>query len=295
MRLAARIALLAMFCVIVGCAITDYYPIPGHRTTGESKLSATEIAFSGFYPDLDGTYAYTTKYDATQSNFAMTIYSYRNPVFASFTRDGLIDEDGDYMQGHGGVLGGKFLTEFIAIDRDPFSCGFFDNITYNKASEPVPTALCYYDDGSGIFGVEYDRDFEIHAAFANLDEMYRSFWSGATGTPFNLDVTAVRIDGVTRPVTTFPLTLQHQLTGGPFSVSVANGAALQSVIQTILDNTENHVPVALGMVTSGGLSVDMPRPFKVAFDHAALRNLLAAANTPAPVAPPIQRRLRSAA
>lgn len=294
MRLAARIALLAMFCVIVGCAITDYYPIPGHRTTAESKLSATEIAFDGFYPGgtLDGTYAYTAKYDAGALAGGMTIFSYRNPVYTSFTRDGLIDEDGDYIQGHSGVLGGKFLTQFIAIDYDPFSCGFFDNVTYIHAREGfVPTALCYYDDGSGVYGVEYDRDFEIHAAFANLDEMYKSFWSGATGANFNLDVTAVRIDGVTRPVGTFPMTLTHELTGGPFAISVGNSDALRTVIQTILDNTENRMPVSFGMVTSGGMTVDLPRPVKVAFDHAALRQILANANNPAP-APPIQRKRR---
>lgn len=293
MRLAARIALLAMFCVIVGCAITDYYPIPGHRTTGESKLSATEIAFSGFYPDLDGTYAYTAKYDATASNFGITIYSYHNPIYTSFTRDGLIDEDGDYIQGHSGILGGKFLTEFISFDTDPFNCGFFDNVIYmhHNMEGFVPTALCYYDDGSGVYGVEYDRDYEIHAAFANLDEMYKSFWSGATGANFTLDVTAVRIDGVTRPVGTFPMALQHELTGGPFSVSVGNSDAMRTVIQTILDNTENHVAVNLGFVTSGGMSIDLPRPVKVAFDHAALRQILAAANNPAP-APPIQRKRR---
>ena len=73
-RLSSLGMLFAVAILPLGCAITDYAPWTGHHTSGEAKLVFDEIAFSGFDPRLDGTYAYTVVYD--DSNTPAVIASF---------------------------------------------------------------------------------------------------------------------------------------------------------------------------------------------------------------------------
>lgn len=274
-KVVTRIALLAMFAVVMGCAITDYNPYPGHKTTGEAKLAATEIAFDGFGYGWDGTFAYTVKYDNTGGALlgGVNIYTYHNPVFSSFTREGQIDVDGDYVQGRSGVLGGKFLPYWTAIDytlqdSSGAGCEFDANLTYDHSPFGPGVVQCWYSPDE-----EFDADHELVAAFDNLDTMFKSIWSGVTGSPFDIEITGIRLDGMTRPVDQFPVTVEHAY-NRPFRYRVTNGPGVRSMLQAILDNTEHMVPVQLGFTANSSLSFDLPANMKVAFNHVAIRNVL---------------------
>ncbi len=292
MKIVTRIAVLCMFALIVGCAITDWNAYPGHRTTAEAKLYTKEIGWSGTgYAELDGTYAYTVKYDNSDGQFnpllgGVYIYTYRNPVLSSFTRDGQFNEDGDYVQGHSGILGGKYQTQWIAVDTDPATCGFFaGNVTFSKTGSLYGTALCFYA-GSGYYYAENDRDFEIHGEYADWDALLYQVWNGGALNP---SIVGIRLDGTTRPITPWAIYVKHNATT-PYSIDFTP-QGLRGAIQTILDNTENMVPVQLGVVLAGGLTYDMPHRAKVAFNHDSLRKILNRLDAPAP-APPVHKKYR---
>lgn len=269
-KLATRLAVLALFAVVVGCAITDYTGIQERRTTAEAKMWGKEVAWSGVTPPgYDGTYSYTVSYDNHGGVVNTTINSYMNPVVGSFKRDGLVDVDGDDVQGSGGELGGKFLPFFIARDN-AFDCQFFDNITFDKSPVGAGVALCF--DGPTDIVEEIDKDWDIHAAFTDLDQFFKSIWNGQTPSPFNLDISAVRINGSTYFHQPFSISVVH--TGNrPRNFTIFNGAGLQAAIQQVLDHTQNGVPVNFGFVTSGGMTIDMPSGLNTAFNHTVLRQM----------------------
>lgn len=259
-------ALITLAIATVGCAISDYDGIPDHKTTGESKLFATEIAFSGFGADVDGTYAYTVKYDNSLGSGNVTINSYRNPIFSSFTREGLIDQDGDDVQGSGGTLGGKFLPQFVSVDSAP-DCQFDDNLTQDKSTLGPGVFLCI----SG-FQEEIDKDFELHAAFSGIGDLLNQIWSGSLQGDFTLELTGLTVDGVAVPVDTFSIGA-GALANRPGRFTITNQPSTASLIQAILDNTQHMAPVDLGLTFAGGLTFHLPAGMKIAFDHDVLMSL----------------------
>jgi hypothetical protein len=266
MKKFAALAVVAMFAMVIGCAITDYNGWADHKSTSEAKLWGKDVSFSGFTPpDLNGTYSYTAKYDNT-AEFSVTINSYKNEAISSFTRDGMIDMDGDDVQGSQGTNGGRFLPFFKAVDTDPFGCGFSDNIVFDKSSAGYGAGLCF--TGGGM--EEVDKDFELHAAFTDLDHFNKSIWTGVTGDPFAVDVAAIRINQNNHWVSTFPIEMSHNFVRAR-TFTIHNGPGLQSAIKAILDNTEHLVPVQFGFVAVGGMTVDTPVPMQVAFNHDSLR------------------------
>lgn len=275
-KLATRLAILAMFGVIVGCAITDYPGWANHKTTAEAKLwYYYEISFSGFAPDLDGTYAYTVKYDNTTGVMNTVINSYRNPIVSSWTSDGQINIDGDDVQGNGGVLGGKFLPMFISRDYDADNCGFFDNITYDHSVSGVAAALCFTGAGYGV--PENDKNWDLHAAFTDLDQFMKSIWYDATPNPFVLDIGAVRINGTNYWTNDLGITVNHQ-GRTPTHVTLMNGPGVQQAIQAILNNTGHFEPVQFGFQAMGGMTVDLPNGVNAGFNHAVLNGLVQPSN-----------------
>lgn len=261
----------AMALISGGCAITDYDGHAGHQTAAEAKLWAAEIAFTGTGdPALDGTYAYTVKYDnraGRDSN--LRIYSYRNPVPSSFSRDGQIDRDGDDVQGRGGILGGKFLPQWTATDPLP-DCQFDLNRIQSHGNAPAPPIL-FCD----TVEEEIDKDLELQASFSSTADLLAQIWAGSLNDGFTMELTGLNLGGVNVPL------------GQPFSIGArANGVRPTQIsidlsqpgsaglIQAILNNTTNGVPVSVGLQFSGGMSVDLPGSIRVAFNHAALSNLL---------------------
>lgn len=273
-RLALRLAVLAMFGVIVGCAITDYDGWALHNTVAEAKLWGKDIAFSGYGFPYDGTYSYTVKYSNTQPNHSVTINSYKNDVISSFRRDGMIDSDGDNIQGQPGELGGKFLPMFIAVDTvagtDSSACGFFDNITFDKSKAGPLEGLCFYNGGAEE--IDSDTFSDLFAAFNNFDDMLRGIWNGQQTPRFSIDMQAIRLNRVNYWVTTFPVELQTA-SSHPRSMLIPNSSGMQQVFQVILNNTQPLVPVTQGFTAAGGLYFDMPHNVVTVFNHDAIQEL----------------------
>jgi len=275
-KLVTRLAVLALFAVVVGCAISDYTGIEERQTTGEAKLWGKEIGWEVISPEgYTGNYNYTVKYNNHGGVVDTTITSYRNTVLGSFKRDGLVDVDGDDVQGSGGELGGKFLPFFIARDN-AYGCQFFDNITYDRSPLGPLVALCY--DGPADIEEEIDKDWDIHAAFSDLDHLFKSIWNDQTTTPFALDIAAIRINGQNHYVPQFGIQITHN-SFRPKNFTIFDGPGFQAAIQEILNATQNGQPVSFGFVTAGGMTIDLPAGTYAAFNHDGLSQIITSAGT----------------
>lgn len=263
--------LVAMTLVSYGCAITDYEGHAGHQTASEARLWGYEISFEGTGdPALDGTYSYTVKYDnRTARDTNLRILNYRNPVIGSFSRDGLIDREGDDIQGRSGILGGKFSSYWTVTDPAA-GCQFdLNRIQSHGGAPPPPILLC------DVATEEVDRDLELQASFASVGDLIGQIWTGSLNNGFTLELTAITLGGVNVPLSS-PLSIEAKANGTrpiQFSVdlSQAGGASL---IQGILANTSNRVPVPVVMQFDGGMSLSLPSHTTLAFNHDALWNLL---------------------
>lgn len=261
----------AMALVSYGCAITDYEGHSGHQTASEARLWGYEIAFSGTGDAaLDGTYSYTVKYNnRTARDTNLRIVSYRNPVVGSFSRDGQVDRDGDDIQGRSGILGGKFAAYWITTDPAA-GCQFdLNRIQSLGGAPPPPILLC--DTATE----EVDKDLELQAAFGSVADLFGQIWSGSLNNGFTLELTGITLGGVNVPLSS-PLSINARANGTrpmQFSIdlSQAGGASL---IQGILANTSNRVPVSVGLQFDGGMTLDLPSHTTLAFNHDALWNLL---------------------
>jgi hypothetical protein len=256
--------------VVVGCAITDYSGRAGEQTSSEAKLMGKQISFTGA-GDQSGTYIYTAKYNRRTGNQAVTITSYLNPVPSSFDREGVVDRDGDDVQGRSGVLGGTFSKFFVAVDNTPDGgCEFADNLTFNASSTDPGLSLC-------VAGAveEADRDLALQASFGSIDDLLGQIWSGAVGGDFTVEIEGLTLNGV--PVQ-LPeaFSLASQANGvRPTTVSVdLSQPGSAKLIQSLLANTEHNVPVTVGVQFAGGMSIDLPSHLQVAFNHDVLWGLL---------------------
>jgi hypothetical protein len=256
--------------VSTGCAISDYDGIPNHQTQAEAKLWGSEISFLLGDPNLDGTYSYTVKYDNRAGRDPhMTIVSYRNPVDSSFSQDGLVDRDGDDVQGRSGILGGKFQTEWVAVDPAP-DCQFDANITQDKSHGAGPlVTLCT------TFQEEIDKDLDLQASFSSTGDLLSQIWSGALNGGFTMELNSVKLGGVSYPLAQ-PVSIGARSNGvRPMRLRVdLTGADGKALLQTLIDHTQDRVPVTLGLGFAGGMTLDMPGQVRVAFNHTAIRRLL---------------------
>jgi len=269
-RSLAFIGILTMALVASGCAITDFEGYPDHQTSAESKLWGQEIAFLVGDPAYDGTYAYTVKYNNNGGHDVnMKIFTYRNPVDSSFSRDGQIDRDGDDVQGRKGILGGKFLPQWTATDPLP-DCQFDLNRIQSHGNAPAPPILL-----CDTVEEEIDRDLELQASFASTADLLAQVWTGSLNNGFTLQLTGLTLGGTNVPLSQ-PFSIGARANGirptrFTFDLSQPGGAAL---VQAILNNTQNRVPISVGLQFSGGMSVNLPSHIKVAFNHDTLANVL---------------------
>jgi len=264
------LAVAAMALVTVSCAITDYDGFSGHQTQAEAKLFGTEIAFITGNPDLDGTYSYTVKYDNRAGrDHNLQINTYRNSVPSSFSRDGQIDRDGDDVQGSGGVLGGKFLPEWLAVDPAP-DCQFFANITQDHSHGAGPAiALCT------SVNEEVDKDLDLQSSFTSTGDLLAKIWSGAVSGGFTVELNGLVINGTNVPLnqTVSIGAVSNSMRPTRLSIDLTQPGG-KALIQTILNNTSNGVPVSIGLNFAGGMQFALPAQIKVAFNHDALSHLL---------------------
>lgn len=261
----------AMALVSSGCAITDYEGHAGHQTASEARLWGYEVSFEGTGdPALDGTYSYSVKYDnRTARDTNLRILNYRNPVIGSFSRDGQIDREGDDIQGRSGILGGKFYSYWTVTDPAA-GCQFdLNRIQSHHGAPPPPILLC------DTVTEEVDKDLELQAPFSSVGDLLGQIWTGSLNNGFTMELTGITLGGVNVPLSS-PLSIEARANGTrpmQFSIdmSQAGGASL---IQAILANTSNRVPISVGLQFDGGMSLDLPSHTTLAFNHDALWNLL---------------------
>jgi hypothetical protein len=293
----------AMSMLAVGCAISDYQGWLGHQTESEAKLWGSQVAILT-QPDPtgdSGTYEYTVKYDwrsvTTDPNMTgnqfpvVTIFSYRNPVFAAFSRDGCVDRDGDELQQRPGAVNrgngcnlavpeGKFRPKWEFEDRAP-GCQFFANFKKEYDSppkNPPAAALCLTAPSE-----EIDKDLDLQGSaasnvkesFASIDALLGAIWSGAVGRTFTLNITSVKVNGTEMPLAA-PAALSVQRNDvRPLNVAVdLNSPGAQSLIRALLTGTTNGAPATLEFTFDGGMHVAQPRILTVAFSHDELTSML---------------------
>lgn len=254
-----------------GCAISDYEGHADHQTQAEAKLFATEISFTGTGdPTLDGTYAYTVKYDNRSGRDAnLTIYTYRNPVPSSFSRDGQIDRDGDDVGGRSGILGGTFLPQWTATDPLP-GCQFFANRIQSHGGASAPAiALCE------VVLEEIDKDLELQASFGSVGDLLGQIWTGALDGGFTAELTSVTLGGVEVPLSQ-SLSVNAKANGlRPTQLSVDLGSpGGQALVQALLANTQDGVPTSIGLNFAGGMSINLPSHLNAVFNHSSLGTIL---------------------
>lgn len=267
---------LAWTCILVmgmaasGCAITDYEGFTSHQTAAEAKLWGQEISFITGDPAYDGTYSYTVKYDNRKGRDAnLKIFTYRNPVVGSFSRDGQIDRDGDDVQGRKGILGGKFLPQWTVTDPAA-GCQFYANNIQSHGGAPAPLiALC------STVSEEVDKDLELQASFASVGDVIDQIWSGAIHGGFTAELTGIGL-GEADATLSEPVSIGATSNGvrpGRLQVDLT-GPGGRELIQAILDNTVDGALVAVRLDFAGGMSIRLPNDTKAAFNHAALWRLL---------------------
>jgi hypothetical protein len=266
--LAACAVLLLAFAS--GCAITDYGGIPKHRSSNEAKLFATEISFLVGDPALDGTYAYTVKYDNRGGQGTVEIFTYRNENVDSFTREGLVDQDGDEIKNRGGDGGGIFRQAWRALDADQSACGFDANLAPPLHTLPGIT-LC--QEG---FQEEVDRDLDLQASFSSAGELLSQIWSRTLTGNFTLELTGIKLGNAATVNLSQPLVIRAVSNGTRptrYSIDLTTPGG-QALVSTILANTQSRVAVPLSLTFAGGMGVTLPPSTKVAFDHNVLSGLL---------------------
>lgn len=269
-RSLAFVGILVLALAASGCAITDYEGHPDHQTAAEAKLWGQEVSFIAGDPAYDGTYSYTVKYDNRGGRDTnLRIYTYRNPVPDSFSRDGLIDRDGDDVQGRSGILGGKFLPQWTVTDPAA-DCQFFANNIQSHGGAPEPlAALC------ATVNEEIDKDLELQASFSSFGNLIDQIWSGAVNGGFTAELTGIRLGSTTVNLSA-PLSISAKSNGiRPTQISIdLSGSTGHELIQSIINNTSDGVPVPVRLNFAGGMAIDLPNGMKAAFNHDALGSLL---------------------
>src|SRR6266566_3924910 len=253
------VAVAAMSAVAVGCAITDYAGWAQHKTASESALWGSDIAFITGIPGYDGTYNYTVQYNcrgatatgslcgdfSTGTAQPMTIItSYRNPVISSFSWYGIIDRDGDNIQGKSGsttpppfTMAGKFQPDWVAAD----------NLT-----------------GCQFYG--FFPGFTLKQNFSGLQP--------GIGQSFTLQVTQLTLNGT-------PVTLTNALSISATQNGVRPTSAAvdfttpggQEVLRALL-STPAGQPVSISATFAGGMSLTMPVHMSVAVNHDVLAQMV---------------------
>jgi hypothetical protein len=287
MRLAPFVSLLGLVIYPLGCAITDYQPWTGHHTSGEARLWGFEIAAKTGDPRLDGTYTYTVTYDDSNTpagGFATTtITTYHNNGFVgtnppAFDPDGIADRTGVDINGRYASYSffppwtkdQKWGKYFVAVDTQ-FGCQFGDNIKqdYSRSTSGLLTMLCINGGSEEVADIQELEDFK------GLDDLFARIWAGTLAKNFTMNLTVVTFNGVQYPMNS-ALSLAMKNTGlRPSTIAVdLTTPAGKEFLNAILNYTTDKAPTSLGLEFSGGMTLNLPQSWKVAFNHAAIRKVL---------------------
>jgi hypothetical protein len=274
-KAASAVSIVAASFTWVAC-VTDYPGRAGERTSAEAKLWGFEGAIMTTPASpYDGTWAPTVKYDRSRPG-PVGIFVYQNPVFAAFSRDGIVDRDGDDIQGRAGSLtafpatpAGKFNNGIYSEDNTPgLPCEFFANVKKDWTGGPGPAiAVCFSN-----FVEEVDKDLALQQdAFGSLDELFGAIWAGTLARSFTLELTSLTLNGATVPLeTAFGISVTHN---GVRTISQAldlSSPGGQALLRAILANTTSGAAYHVGLGFNGGLQINTPVFMQVAFNHDAL-------------------------
>jgi hypothetical protein len=273
-RVTLALGVVAIAATVSAC-LTDYAGWPEHNTQAEAKLWGQEVAVETGIPEETGTYVPTVKYDCRGVGQDCTYYlfTYRNAVFGAFSRDGIIDRDGDDIQGSQGSLtsapatpAGQFFKAYTWIDNDYTSCQFFDNLWQNFLKIEPQVAVC---NTAPI--EEVDKDLDIQESFGSLGEVFEQIWAGTLGRSFTLELTAIELDGVSIPLdNALTIGMAHNgIRPHSFAIDLTTPGG-KDLIRAILNNTVDGVPVSLGATFNGGMHFSMPALMSFAFNHERL-------------------------
>lgn len=263
----------------VAC-VTDYPGRPGERTSAEAKLWGNEAAVMSIPADpYDGTWSPVVKYDRSRPG-PVGIMAYQNKVFAAFSRDGIVDRDGDDIQGRAGSLtavpatpAGKFQNGVYSEDNTPgLPCEFQANVKRDYTGGPGPgVAVCF-----SAFVEEVDKDLALQQQeFTDLDQLFGSIWAGTLARSFTLELTSITLNGATVPIATpFSISVTHN---GVRTISQAldlSSPGGQAFLRAILANTTSGQGYHVGLGFNGGLQINTPVFMQVAFNHNSLSRLV---------------------
>ncbi|NIN48508.1 MAG: hypothetical protein GTN62_00095 [Gemmatimonadales bacterium] len=269
-KIATALSVAATAVFLAGC-VTDYVGWAEHQTQSEAKLWGQEVAVSTGIDQETGTYAPTVKYDCRGQGSACSVFlvTYRNPVFGAFSRDGIVDRDGEDIQGNAGSLtaapatpAGQFHKAYTWSDNAA-GCQFFSNLKQNFLRIAPAIAFCFTAPSE-----EIDKDLDLHEDFGDLGQLFAGIWSGVVGRGFSIEMTSIELNGISYELGS-PLSIDMAHNGlRPMSfamdLTTPGGKAL---IQAILENTNHGEPVTLAANFSGGMRVALPVIMAVAFNH----------------------------
>ncbi|TQV87970.1 hypothetical protein [Aliikangiella coralliicola] len=271
-----KIFALAFVILASGCGYSDYPGHPGHKTEHEAYVPSLNAVISGF-GDYDGTYVYSVKYsnrDWMKSSFKFksTITSYKNVVPSSLPHRPDIIPDADTFHRATGFSGGDFRRHWIAVDEDPNTNGFLDNFL---RTQPLD------DDGNWIEpglilamtapAQEIDSmDWDLQSSVKSASELLTTLISnGGKVSELTLTVNAIELDGKSHAVDGFDLGFKTNGVGFN-EIVVKNQKATKSVIEAILNNTENLTETDLKLHFSNGMVIPLPKSTKIMFNHSVL-------------------------
>jgi hypothetical protein len=100
-------------------------------------------------------------------------------------------------------------------------------------------------------------------------------WSGAVTGGFTAELNGVVINGTSVPLsqTVSIGAVSNGMRPTRLSIDLTQPGG-KALIQTLLNNTSNGVPVSIGLNFAGGMQIALPAQIKVAFNHNTLFHLL---------------------
>jgi hypothetical protein len=266
---------------IASCGYSDYPGKPGHKTQKEAYMPSLTTTITGYGENYDGTYVYSVKYDNTKwmkrnYKFKTQITGYRNiAVNSNPHRPGVVT-DADSFHNAKGFSGGKFKRYWVATDTDANEDGGLDNFDQSfpldengEWIEPM-LLLSLNDSGTEVDKIDSDLQSSVKNASSLISNIVRN---GGSLESLKMKVNALEFNGVKVAVDPYEIGFSiGQM--GLNKIALQNQASTKSVVNAILNNTQDLKKVDLKLHFANGMEIEMPTSFSIMFNHKALQKLV---------------------
>lgn len=264
----------ASIAIVTGCGYSDYVGHPGHKTQKQAHLNNISVTIVDYEDDWNGSYVYSTKYNnrnwqKPNFQFKNTIQTYRNEVVNSAVSRPGVFVDGDHLNKTTGFSGGQYRKYWKAVDTDQNANGFLDNFDQsaplNADGEWIePFFIVALNEPD----VEVDAfDWDLQSQVKNATELFNTLVkNGGRLNNLQMNISAVKFGRNKVSVDPYQLSVDMNGTNN-LAVLFRNQPSSDSLMQAILDNTNNLEPVKLELFFDNGMSVKIPKKFDVAFNH----------------------------